>query len=190
MKKMLAVVLACVLLLTAIPAMAADNVRTSGLYTYEIKGNGTITITDFDWDNNNGDIYIPNMIDGYTVTAIGDEAFAKDTYEKKTYYSVTLPEGIKTIGEKAFFQANISAINLPSTLQQIGSAAFASCPECQFKLTVNHPYFAVIDDGLYNKANKELIAYSVDRTEHRIKIPEGIQMIGSYAFYGPMNEQI
>lgn len=76
MKKILALSLACVLLLTAIPAMAVDT-RKSGLYTYEIKGNGTITIADFDWDNNNGDIYIPNMIDGYTVTAIGDEAFAK-----------------------------------------------------------------------------------------------------------------
>ena len=68
MKKILALVLACVLLLTALPALA-DNVRTSGLYTYEIKGNGTITITDFDWKaNGDADIYIPNLIDGYTVT--------------------------------------------------------------------------------------------------------------------------
>lgn len=101
------------------------------------------------------------MIDGYTVTAIGDEAFARASSNSSSY-SVTLPEGIKTIGEKAFFRANISEINLPSTLQQIGSAAFYGCPCCQFKPTANHPYFAVIDEGLYSKVNKELIAYSLN----------------------------
>lgn len=180
MKKIISLMLMVAMLLTALPAMA-DNVRTSGLYTYAIKGNGTITITDFDWNKNDGDIYIPNMIDGYTVTAIGAGAFAAG-YSNNSY-SVTLPEGIKTIGEKAFFRANISAINLPSTLQQIGSAAFYGCPNCQFKSTVNHPYFAVLDNGLYNKANKELIAYSLGLTKGSttITIPEGIQVIGAYA---------
>ena len=36
----------------------ADEIRTSGLYTYKIKGNGTVTITKFDWDNNKENIYL------------------------------------------------------------------------------------------------------------------------------------
>ena len=69
----------------------ADEIRTSGLYTYKIKGNGTVTITKFDWDNNKENIYIPNLIDGYNVTGIESEAFAKSEYiEKTTHYSCLL----------------------------------------------------------------------------------------------------
>ena len=40
--------------------MAYAEPRTSGLYTYEFKGNGTLRIIDFDWVGNKGeDIYIP-----------------------------------------------------------------------------------------------------------------------------------
>ena len=141
MKKILALVLACVLLLTALPALA-DNVRTSGLYTYEIKGNGTITITDFDWKaNGDADIYIPNLIDGYTVTGIGDGAFRYydeeltsknaddyfDDYIKDVSVAVTIPDTIKTIGTKAFWLSNISTINIPNSVGLIGEGAFAGC---------------------------------------------------------------
>ena len=37
---------------------------------YSIKGNGTVSITDFDWERHEGDIYIPDMLGGYRVTAI------------------------------------------------------------------------------------------------------------------------
>lgn len=188
MKKMLAVLIACVLLLAAIPAMA-DNVRTSGFYTYEIKGNGTITITDFDWESNDGDVYIPNMIDGYTVTGIGDNAFSRIKPKRTDYssFTVTLPESIKSIGERAFAHANIAAINIPSSVQYIGSAAFYGNPSCQFKVATIQNYFAVIDEGLYNKSAKELIAYSwkiAETTDEavNIDIPEGIRSIGAYSF--------
>jgi len=190
MKRILASFFVFVMLLSAVPAFAA-NIRTSGLYTYEIKGNGTITITDFDWENNSGDIFIPNMIDGYTVTGIGNEAFACGYNQNKTEYTLTLPEGITTIGNKAFWYANINAINIPNSLQHIGSAAFYGCASCQFKLTPNHQYFAVIDEGLYSKAKKELIAYSwknVDTyRDETICIPEGIQSIGAYVFDGALD---
>lgn len=187
MKKILVAVLACVLLLTALPAMAADNVRTSGLYTYKIKGNGTITITDFDWENNTSDVFIPNMIDGYTVTGIDAEAFSFTSVllEVNSSWSVTLPEGIKHIGEKAFWNANISAINIPQSVQIIGPGAFVGNSRfLQFKISGGHPYFAVIDGMLYNKASKELIAYGYNGTGNDVDIPEGIISIADYTFYG------
>lgn len=61
MKKLICWACILVMFMTALPAMA-DNARKSGQYTYQIKGNGTITITKFHWGMNNGDIYIPNMI--------------------------------------------------------------------------------------------------------------------------------
>ena len=201
MKKIISLVLMLAMLLTAVPAMATDT-RTSGLFTYEIKGNGTITITDFDWQaNGSADVYIPNMIDGYTVTGIGDEAFSYNrnnmdiadsnfrlnhllTYMNTNSVAVTMPDTIKTIGEKAFWLANISAINVPNSVERIGSGAFFGSFGCLFKVSPSQPNFAVIDNGLYNKSKKELIAYSHFLEEERgtISIPKGIVSLGDYAF--------
>ncbi len=57
----------------------AANTDTSGLFTYAIKGNGTVEITGFDWASNRQDIYVPQYIDGYSVTSIGEKAFARET---------------------------------------------------------------------------------------------------------------
>ena len=133
MKRLICWAIVLVMLLTALPAMA-DNTRTSGLYTYEIKGNGTITITSFDWKTNgNADIYIPNMIDGYTVTAIGDEAF-KCERRREGKCSLTLPDTITAIGKKAFWKASLSRINLPDNLQNIGYGAFVG-NNCEFVIS-------------------------------------------------------
>lgn len=194
-KHLAAAFAAClVLVLLTQPAEAVGGQQ--GAFTYELKGNGTAVITKFDWSKNGAqDIYIPEMINGYTVTAIGDLAFSReegslifDTYSaywEYTSVSVTLPETIVSIGVRAFEYSNISAINIPSGLRVIGAGAFHGCTCCQFKLVPNHPVFAVIENGLYHKANKELIAYSHGAPVYKrctITIPEGILSIGEYAF--------
>ncbi len=188
MKKILAAVLACMLLLTAIPAMA-DNVRTSGLYTYEIKGNGTIEITKYKWAESSGDIYVPNMIDGYVVSSIGDNAFNPEyNYPDVASYErilctwkavgVTLPDSVKSIGNFAFMDANLSSINIPASVQHIGDGAFINCTGIQFKVAPNHSYFAEIDGVLYQKQQKALVAVPISTS---ISIPEGIVSIQNYA---------
>ncbi len=184
MRKMLALLLATMLLLSAVPAMA-DNTRTSGMYTYEIKGNGTITITDFAWNRNHGDVYIPNMIDGYTITAIGDSAFSVETYDAKaSQVIVVLPDSITTIGEKAFMNASVSTVSIPSNTKVIGKGAFANCPITQFSVAQDNGVFATIDGVLYNKTTKTLIAFPGNKNgSGSIVIPEGIVAIDDYAFY-------
>ena len=71
MKKVLAVMMAFLLTIATSPAMA-DTTRTSGYYTYKIKGNGTIVITDYDFvHDEKSDIYIEeyqiNVLEGYDV---------------------------------------------------------------------------------------------------------------------------
>lgn len=165
----------------------ADEIRTSGLYTYKIKGNGTITITKFDWDNNKENIYIPNMIDGYNVTGIENEAFAKSEYiEKTTYYSVTIPTGITMIGDKAFMNAPIAMVNIPKNVQKIGAGAFANCALSQFSVEPGNEVYTTIDGALYNKKEKMLVAWP-KYAENKEKIPDGILKIEDYAFYGSVN---
>ena len=62
---------------------------------------------------------------------IDDEAFMNDT----ALDSVIVPEGVISIGERAFFGTSISQLALPSSLKEIGSDAFYGCAD----MTVTAP---------------------------------------------------
>lgn len=74
-----------------------------------------------------GDVTIPAEVtyDGktYKVVKIGDSCF-RGCVELR---SVTLPQTIDSIGEWSFAYTNITSIKLPSTLKDIGMAAFYNC---------------------------------------------------------------
>lgn len=174
MKRFAGLILVFVMLLVTLPALA-DTTRTSGDFQYTLKSNGTATIVGY---TGSGDsIIIPQMLDGYTVTTIGDSAF-DNKYKSYKNCPVTLPDTIKSIGEFAFRNTNISSINLPSGLEDIGKGAFIGCNSITYRMSANHPTFAVIDGALYNKSQKKLIW-----GKEGAAIPEGIKIIGDYACY-------
>lgn len=156
-----------------------------GLYTYELNEDMTVTITGFDWSNNHGDIYIPEMLGNRMVTAIGERAFAKPG---NVAVSITLPEGIRSIGELAFQGVAIKYINIPQNVTEIGGGAFSRCSVMQFRVAEGHQVFATIDNALYNKQTKTLIAWPENKEIG--PIPNGIKAIGDYVFYGrKINDQ-
>lgn len=175
MKRFAGLILVFVMLLAALPALA-DETRTSGDFQYTLKSNGTATIVGYTGSVDS--IIIPQMLDGYTVTAIGDSAFKHQYSFGKNYSSVTLPDTIKSIGEFAFWNTNITSINLPDGLENIGKGAFVGCNSITYRMSANHPTFAVIEGALYNKSQKKLIW-----GKEGAKIPEGIKIIGDYACY-------
>lgn len=192
MKKIISLVLMVAMLLTALPAMA-DNVRTSGVYTYKIKGNGTLTITDFNWDQHgyDNDVFIPIQIDGYSVTGIENEAFAVDKCSNQNTIELHIPNGIVTIGDFAFKNAHFSYVSIPASVQLIGKGAFANCRNLsKFYVDANNPVYATIDSVLFHKASKQLVAYPYAMyNEGKYDIPEGIQSIAPYAFYWELDEK-
>ena len=161
----------------------ADGGRISDLYTYSIKGNGTVSIIDYDWSKSSGEIYIPTMLDGYSVTAIGDEAFADGKEVSKEKCLVVIPESITLIGEKAFFNSPVSSVSIPNSIKSIGKAAFAYCDITQFIIDQKQPNYTTVDGVLYDKRNKSLLAYPQKKAISN-KIPEGILSISEYAFSG------
>lgn len=179
MKKIISLVLMIAMLLIALPAMA-DDVRTSGNFQYTIKGNGTATIVGY--TGKHADIILPNLIDGYTITTIGANAFASE-HRLSPEISVTLPSTITAIEEMAFRNRSVRSINLPDALEYIGDGAFLGNDIINFRLSNNHPYFATINGSLYNKSNKELLkCVKRDESSNDVIVPEGILSIGSYAF--------
>lgn len=179
MKRVISCLLTVMLLLTlAMPVALAADERTSGAFTYRIKGNGTAAITGYDWANNDKkDIFIPRMLDGYTVTEIADEAFAKVSYDTngglETVYSrwtansLVIPDTINSIGDKAFWGLDFETkyISIPASVQHIGSGAFSHLGGIEyFVVEEGNTTYSTIDGVLYNKKEKSLIAYPPEKT--------------------------
>mgnify|MGYP002522550612 CR=1 FL=1 len=74
-----------------------------------------------------GDIVIPAQVvyndKTFNVTGIADKAF-----RKANITSVSLPEGLITIGEEAFYKTAISEITVPNSVTTLGPQCFAYCP--------------------------------------------------------------
>ena len=61
---------------------------TAGDYSYSINKDGTVTITNYTGSASN--VVIPSTLDGYTVTALGKDAFT----DNDNLYSVTIPDTV------------------------------------------------------------------------------------------------
>ncbi len=115
------------------------------IWEYEVDEGGNATITKY--YGNASAVSIPETIDGYTVTKIGESAFQDNTLIQ----TITMPSTIVEIGWSAFercaglesvnFSDNITIIdgyafndchslveaNLPHNLETLGSGAFENC---------------------------------------------------------------
>lgn len=92
---------------------------------YSVSYDGSITIQGIDNANENANIelVIPAEINGCKVTTIASSAFSGCVNIK----SVTLNDGLVTIGNWAFDGTSISVVDIPATVTTIGEYAFSSC---------------------------------------------------------------
>lgn len=103
----------------------------------------------------------------YNVIGINANAF----YNCSIPVSITLPEGLMTIGDNAFRGcSSLTNINLPESLTSIGDYAFYGCSN----LTI-----MTIPEGLTSIGNYVFCGCSVPTS---ITIPESLTDIGDYAF--------
>ena len=103
------------------------------LYAYWMEENkpsdfmysGTDFITITDYTASDTTVCIPKYIGGKAVTVLDTCAFYLDT--NTTLESVTIPEGITSIGYNAFAWSDITSIEIPASVGSIDSTAFNSC---------------------------------------------------------------
>ncbi len=149
MKKLLALSLACLMLLCSVACKKDKNatdgnglddfkeevvvynthVSGSDIYYFEDIDSETVKITGYKGSNDIHDIVIPTTVTAGTsadpvqkrVAAIDNCAF----YSVSALRKVTLPEQLETVGEFAFaFCAQLETVVLPTTLTSIGKGAF------------------------------------------------------------------
>ena len=95
-----------------------EKEQTTG-FKYTVQGNEAI-ITGYSGQDT--DIVIPSSIDGYRVTAIGDNAF-----EDTMLTSVIISNGVKQVGWFAFNGCmKLKSIVAPSSITEIGYSAFGN----------------------------------------------------------------
>ena len=171
----------CLLLcaLLSLPALAKEGEElTCGDYIYVLLEDGGARITGYYGED--AELTIPAELDGHAVREIGEEAFRDCDLT-----TVTLPEGLTSIGDSAFYFCNsLTAVTLPDSLTSIGANPFSRCDSlAKIDVSPDHPVFAQIDGVLYEKATKTLICYPAGKAGDTFAVPDGILAIGDDAFY-------
>lgn len=92
-------------------------------FLYELLDNGTAEIIGYNGEKT--DITFPSEVDGYKVTSIRNTEF----YGSNPVISVTLPDGLTSIGDNAFSNCtdDLTSITIPDSVTEICYAAFANC---------------------------------------------------------------
>ena len=93
---------------------------TEGDYEYTIT-DGEATVANY--LGNEEHVTVPSTLGGYPVTAVGREAF-----RGRAIQSITLPDGILSIGRDAFARCSaLSSVLLPDGIDRIEDGAFLGC---------------------------------------------------------------
>ena len=96
--------------------------ETYGDFEYSVLDDGTVEITGYSGSAEKVDI--PEMIDGRSVTSIGEDAFNYCI----SLTSVKIPNSVTSIGGGAFGQCvSLTNIEIPSSVTSIGDSAFEQC---------------------------------------------------------------
>ncbi len=135
-------------LLFALPVGEVQAAKKYGDYEYDILTDGTVEILNYCPSYSVDHLVIPETIEGYTVTAIGQNAFGTCTatsivtpdtvtiIKRSAFFnctnlkSIKLSKNLKTIEENAFYGSRkLERIAFPDGLLEIGEQAFHSCVE-------------------------------------------------------------
>lgn len=91
-------------------------------FSYTVTSGNNAKITKYVGNGNN--VKVPAVIDGYNIIGIDNYAFKNNT----SVHSVTLAQGIKTIGYGTFLNCTaLETVELPDTVTNIGTNAFKGC---------------------------------------------------------------
>ncbi len=173
-------------------------VSYNGLYFSRI----TQTITGT-YGNITGDISVPEQIDGLSVKGVDDRAFMEcedlesisfsDGLEyigNSAFYgctklkSILIPETVKKLGNDAFSQCiSLEKINIPVATTELGIRTFSNCENLkEILISEGNEIFTSVDGVLYDIHKTEVITYPAGKIDEIYNIPDGVNVIGEYAF--------
>ena len=136
-------------------------------------------------------INIPAEIDGYTVTGIGEKAFAEQT----TLTAINIPDTVKTIATRAFYGCTgLTELTIPASVTSIGNQIVYKCNSLE-TVYYNSTYTPSSSGAAFlNLSSIKTVVFGGTKVPdyvlynctgvQNVVIPQGTQYIGSAAFYG------
>lgn len=160
MKKSLSILLAFLMVVFAFPFTAITSfAATSGDFEYEVISEEDKTCAIIGYTGTAADLEIPQDIDGYSVTKIGDYAFQ----ECSSLVSVTVPAGITAIGDGAFWDCTSLA---------------------NINVSAENTTYTSVDGVLFSKDKTNLLQYPIGNARTEYAIPDGVINVADYLFWG------
>ena len=178
-------------------------------YVYVVNDDDTAEIVGY--TGKGKDLEIPSVIDGHTVTKIGDSAFENNFQ----IFSVKIPgsieilgwdcfsfcrklkkveiaEGVSTIQARSFYCCDkLQTINIPDSVASFGEGVFGNGRSLkEIRISDNHPLLIFVDGVLFSRDMTKLLWYPCTKKEKEYQIPEGVRIVGSYAIMSVTLEKI
>jgi len=184
----------CVFINSVASVIIENNERSNDVEPREIylgKCNDDEALCSWTLDNTTGRL---------TISGTGDMTSHGWISYKSFIGTVTINDGIKSIGESAFsWCTELTSINIPNSVTSIGDGAFKNCPNLDFNEydnalylgNENNPYVALvkaqntsITSCEINENCRFIYDYAFQRCEGLtlINIPNSVTSIGGYAF--------
>lgn len=140
-------------------------IKDGYIYSYSSDG---VSITEYRGDFSS-DFTVPGVIDGKAVVEIDDSVFTQND----KIVSLTISEGIRTVGYRAFYKMNnLEFLSLPSTLETVKSQAFAGATKLKQ---------LVLPSGLKTLGNG---AFADLSSVTSVTVPDTVTDIGKNVFSG------
>jgi hypothetical protein len=98
----------------------------------------------------------------------------------RNFSKLIIPNGVKSIGKKAFQTSNISNITIGTGVQEIGDDAFDCLLLESINVDKDNEHFQSIDGFLYNKEKTRLIA--CPKRFNNISLPKELEIISPNVF--------
>lgn len=120
-----------------------------------------------------------------SVTSIGDFAFRGCN----GLTSVTIPEGVTSIGESAFQSTGLENVVIPNSIEEIGAYAFDSC-DCILSVTLpvhawkSVAHYTIKTVVLTSGESIESNLFTNYKAISSVTLPDELKSIGKDAFYG------
>ncbi len=160
------------------------------VFAYEKDEDGKLTITGY--TGKSSFVKIPETINGYLVTAIGEYAFAFN----EAAAQVLIPDTVTVIESKAFYNCqSLEKIIFGKNVETLGSSAFAGCgslnridltgtevkeiPDSCFMQAVNL-YYVTLPDSIVEIGDSSFAGCTYLQA---IELPSALGSLGRHAFY-------
>ncbi len=162
------------LLLCAIMAFGAVIACSSGLVSLTASADGETA--KYDFDETTGTL---------TISGTGEITYDK-VEEYENIKKVEIKDGITSIGFMAFYNCkSLTNITIPASITNIGYYTLSACSNLKdINVAEGNKNYSSLDGVLFNKKVTELIQYPVSKDKTTYTIPNTVNNIDSYAFYG------